>query len=89
MFYLGGATLFLTFAPMILLSLALVLMVITMLLVGAYLRRNQYEDYDIKLPKQIFSQLRMKPETFNLYRLNAFFKNHQGINLNNVFSFIN
>ncbi len=56
-----------------------------MILVGAYLRRNEYEDYDIKLPKQIFSPLRTKPETFNLYRLNAFFKNHQGINLNNVF----
>ena len=78
--YLGSARLFLTFAPIVLLSLVLLLMVITMILVGAYLRRNEYEDYDIKLPKQIRYSLRTKPETVNLYRLNALFKNHQGIN---------
>jgi hypothetical protein len=66
---------------MVFLSLALLLMVITMILVGAYLRRNEYEDYDIKLPKDIHYSLSTVPETVNLYRLNAFFKNHKGIKL--------
>jgi hypothetical protein len=72
----------LTFSPMGFLSLALLLMIITMILVGAYLRRNEYEDYDIKLPKDIRYSLSMGHETVNLYRLNGFFKNHQSIKLN-------
>ncbi|CAF3417722.1 unnamed protein product [Rotaria sp. Silwood1] len=72
-----SATLLLAFAPMALLSAALLLMIITMILVGAYLRRNEYEDYDMKLPKHIFPPLSLLPETFNLYRLNAFFKNYK------------
>jgi hypothetical protein len=53
-------------------------MLVTMILVGAYLRRNEYEDYDIKLPKDILYSLPGAPETVNFYRLDAFFKNHQG-----------
>lgn len=56
-----------------------------MILVGAFLRHNEYEDYDIKLPKHIFQFLPMVPDTFNLYRLNAFFKNHKGIYLTLLF----
>ncbi len=50
-----------------------------MILVGAYLRRNEYEDYDIKLPRDIRYSLPTAPETVNLYRLNGFFKTHQSI----------
>jgi hypothetical protein len=53
-----------------------------MILVGSYLRRNEYEDYDIKLPKDIVDRLSMPTETVNLYRLNAFFQNHKGMKLN-------
>ena len=70
-----------TFAPVIFLSLALLLMVVTMILLSAYLRRNEYEDYDIELPNHIFHSLSNVPETFNLYRLKAFFKSYKGINL--------
>jgi len=70
---------------MVLLGLALLLMVIIMILVGAYLRRNEYEDYDIKLPKEILYPLTMVPDTVNLYRLNGFFKNHNGTKLNIFF----
>jgi hypothetical protein len=52
-----------------------------MILVGAYLRRNEYEDYDIRLPKDIHYSLPMAPPTFNLYRLNGFFQNHKGIKI--------
>ncbi|CAF1971525.1 unnamed protein product [Rotaria magnacalcarata] len=76
-----SATLLLTFAPMVLISLALILMVITMILLGAYLRRNEYEDYDIKLAGNISHSLPMAPETFNLYRLDAFFKIHKNPDL--------
>jgi hypothetical protein len=69
----------LSFAPVVHLGLALLLMVITMILVGAYLRRNEYEDYDIKLPRDIRYSLPTAPETVNLYRLNGFFKTHQSI----------
>ena len=34
------------------------------------------EDYDIKLPKDILDSVPMVPDTVNLYRLNAVFKNH-------------
>ncbi|CAF0766158.1 unnamed protein product [Rotaria sordida] len=73
----ASATLLLALAPMALLTIALLLMIITMILVGAYLRRNEYEDYDMKLPKHIFPPLSILSETFNLYRLNAFFKNYK------------
>lgn len=63
---------------MLFLSLALILMLITMTLVGAYLRRNEYEDYDIKL-SDMRVLLPMAPETLNLYRLNGFFENQQGM----------
>jgi len=78
LFYLASATILLTFAPMVCLSIVLLLMLVTMILVGAYLRRNEYEDYDIKLPKDILYSLPGAPETVNFYRLDAFFKNHQG-----------
>ncbi len=62
---------------MVFLSLALLLMIVTMILVGAYLRRNEYEDYDIKLP----NLLPGAPETVNLYRLDGFLKDHQSMKL--------
>jgi hypothetical protein len=52
-------------------------MIVTMILVGAYLRRNEYEDYDIKLS----NLLPGAPETVNLYRLDGFLKDHQGMKL--------
>ncbi|CAF2443270.1 unnamed protein product [Rotaria sp. Silwood2] len=72
-----SGTFLLALAPVTLFTVALLLMIITMILVGASLRRNEYEDYDIKLSKEIFPPLSTVPETFNLYRLNAFFKNHK------------
>jgi len=72
-----NATLVLTYSPVVFLSLALLLMIVTMILLGAYLRRNEYEDYDIRLPKDVLYSLPMIPETVNLYRLNAVFKNHK------------
>ncbi|CAF1202804.1 unnamed protein product [Adineta steineri] len=71
----------LIFTPMILLSLALVLMFTTIILLGAYLRRNEYEDYDIKLPKEILHRLPMQPESFNLYRLKTFLKTQEDLSL--------
>ena len=59
---------------MLFLGLALILMVITMILLGAYLRRNEYEDYDIKLPNNLSNS----PDTFNLYRLKGYFQNYPG-----------
>lgn len=65
---------------MLFVSLALILMITIMILVAAYLRNNEYEDYDIRLSKNISYSLPKSPETFNLYRLNAVFKNHKGCN---------
>lgn len=72
----ASARFLLTFAPLLFLGLALILMLITMILVGVYLRRNQYEDYDIKLPDDIRRTLTKPPDTFNLYRLKGFFQNY-------------
>jgi hypothetical protein len=57
-------------------------MVTTMILVGAYLRRNEYEDYDIKLPKDTLYSLSTVPDTVNLYRLNGIFEKHNGMTMN-------
>ena len=73
---LASASFLLTFAPMGLLSFALLVMLVTMILLGAYLRRNEYEDYDVKLPKTFFEPMNEAPETVNLYRLKAFFRSH-------------
>ncbi len=53
-----------------------------MILVGAYLRRNEYEDYDIKLPKETLYLLSTVPDTVNLYRLNGIFQNYNGMKIN-------
>ncbi|UJR23882.1 hypothetical protein I4U23_026854 [Adineta vaga] len=55
------------FVPVISLSLALILMVVTMILLGSYLRRYGYEEYDIKLSKEILGGVRIEPETVNYY----------------------
>ena len=77
----ASATFLLTFVPMVFLTLALILMLITMILVGSYLRRNEYEDYDIKLPNDIRRTLTKPPDTFNLYRLEDVFQKHPGMNI--------
>ncbi len=74
---LASATILLTFAPMVFLSLVLLLMLVTMTLVGTHLRRNEYEDYDIRLPNSLSGA----PETVNLYRLNGFLKTYEGMKL--------
>ena len=71
-----------SFAPVVHLGLALIFMIITMILVGTYLRRNEYEDYDIKLPKEMLHLLSTVPDTVNLYRLNGIFQNYNGIKIN-------
>ncbi|CAF1147257.1 unnamed protein product [Adineta ricciae] len=71
----------LIFVPVIALSLALILMIVTMVLVGAFLRRHEYEEYDVKLPKEVLRGVRIEPEMVNYYRLNAFFKNNPDVNL--------
>lgn len=54
-------------------------MILIMILVGIYLRRNQYDDYDIRLPKNIQSSLPNPPYTVNLYRLQNYFKNYKSM----------
>ena len=61
---------------MVFLNLALLLMITTMILLAAYLRRYQYEEYDIKLPKDLFESSAVVSDTWNYYRLNLFFRTH-------------
>lgn len=76
---LESAKLLLTFAPVVCLALALIAMVLTMIILGSYLRRNQYEEFDIRLPSDNFASLPNAPPTVNLYRLKAFFQNYKSI----------
>lgn len=59
----------------------MILMLITMILLGGYLRRNEYEDYDIKFPNDLRESLSNSPETFNLYRLKGYFQNYPGMRM--------
>jgi hypothetical protein len=74
--FLATARFLLTFSPLIYLSLALLSMIMTMILLTAYLRRNEYEDFDIKLPNELLQPQAKSPDTVNLYRLQTFF-HHQ------------
>lgn len=65
-----------------LLTLALLSMMIIMILIGAFLRRNEYEDFDIRLPQNLLQPSHLAPATVNLYRLQSFFRHYPSTTVN-------
>ncbi|CAF0892986.1 unnamed protein product [Didymodactylos carnosus] len=64
----ASAAFLLGFVPVSLIFIALLFMLTTLILVGAYLRRDEYEDYDV-----ILSSIPAE-ESVNYYRLTQYFK---------------
>ena len=79
---LASAAVLLTYSPLIFLTVALLGILLVLILIGASLRRNQYEDFDVRLPVELLRPAEFAPETVNFYRLNSFFDRYPSEKIN-------
>ncbi|CAF1681970.1 unnamed protein product [Adineta ricciae] len=70
-----SANLIFSFGPFICFLLAFLLMITTLILVGAYLRRDTYEDYTF--PLKTVANVTGRPQAFDLHSLRNFAKHNK------------